>query len=76
METCTAWTRVRAGVRHCHDRRAAHGPPPAHELQRSLMDAFAIFMLQPGQSVCLSQRPTGSLDKTIGEHVFELLYTQ
>jgi AcrR family transcriptional regulator len=47
--------------------------PDARELLRSLMDAFALF-LQPAHAV-LESSATHALDVTIGERVFELLYT-
>jgi AcrR family transcriptional regulator len=47
--------------------------PDARELLSSLIDAFALF-LQPGHALLESHAPR-ALDKSIGEHVFELLYT-
>lgn len=47
--------------------------PPAIELLRSLMDAFAIF-LKPGYELVDTPEP-GLLDEAITGHVFELLHT-
>lgn len=47
--------------------------PDAHELLRSLIDAFALF-LEPGHAL-LEPEVAHALDKSIGERVFELLYT-
>lgn len=47
--------------------------PDARELLGSLIDAFALF-LQPGHALLESHAPQ-ALDKSIGERVFELLYT-
>lgn len=51
--------------------------PDARELLHSLIDAFALF-LKPGHALLESHSPRHSpstLDKSIGERVFELLYT-
>jgi AcrR family transcriptional regulator len=48
--------------------------PTAHELMRSLMDAFSIF-LQPGYDL-LDPEAAGSLDQPVTQHFFELLYIQ
>jgi AcrR family transcriptional regulator len=47
--------------------------PDARELLSSLIDAFALF-LQPGHALLESHAPE-ALDKSIGERIFELLYT-
>jgi AcrR family transcriptional regulator len=47
--------------------------PDARELLGSLIDAFALF-LQPGHALLESHEPQ-ALDQSIGERVFELLYT-
>jgi AcrR family transcriptional regulator len=48
--------------------------PSAHELTRSLMDAFSIF-LQPGYDL-LDPSAAGSLDQPVTQRFFELLYIQ
>jgi AcrR family transcriptional regulator len=48
--------------------------PDARELLRSLIDAFALF-LEPGHALLESDAAPG-LDASIGERIFELLYTQ
>jgi AcrR family transcriptional regulator len=46
--------------------------PTAHELVKSLMDAFSIF-LQPGYDL-LEPSAAGSLDQAVTQRFFELLY--
>jgi AcrR family transcriptional regulator len=48
--------------------------PDARELLHSLIDAFALF-LEPGHALLESDAGPG-LDASIGERVFELLYTE
>jgi AcrR family transcriptional regulator len=48
--------------------------PTAHELMRSLMDAFSIF-LQPGYDL-LDPSAAGSLDQPVTQRFYELLYIQ
>jgi AcrR family transcriptional regulator len=48
--------------------------PTAHELARSLMDVFSIF-LQPGYDL-LDPAAAGSLDQPVTQSVFEQLYIQ
>jgi AcrR family transcriptional regulator len=48
--------------------------PSAHELTRSLMDAFSIF-LQPGYDL-LDPSAAGSLDQPVTQRFFEQLYLQ
>lgn len=73
LETCTDWARNEPAFTMASTVELLTMGPDARELLRSLMEAFALF-LQPGHEL-LESPATRALDKTIGERVFELLYT-
>jgi AcrR family transcriptional regulator len=73
IETCTEWSTSEPAFAIATTIELLTIGPDARELLRSLMDAFALF-LQPGHAL-LESPATHTLDKTIGERVFELLYT-
>jgi AcrR family transcriptional regulator len=73
LETCTDWARHEPAFTIATTVELLAIGPDARELLRSLMEAFALF-LQPGHAL-LESPATRALDVTIGERVFELLYT-
>jgi AcrR family transcriptional regulator len=73
MEACTEWAEHEPAFATATTVELLAIGPDARELLRSLLDAFALF-LQPGHAL-LEAAATDTLDKTIGERVFELLYT-
>jgi AcrR family transcriptional regulator len=73
LETCADWARHEPAFVTATTVELLTIGPDARELLRSLMEAFALF-LQPGHAL-LESPATHTLDETIGERVFELLYT-
>lgn len=73
METCADWARHEPAFTIATTVELLTIGPDARDLLRSLMDAFALF-LRPGHAL-LKSSATHTLDQTIGEHIFELLYT-
>jgi AcrR family transcriptional regulator len=73
LKTCTDWAEQEPAFATASTIELLTIGPDARELLRSLIDAFALF-LQPGHALLESHAPQ-ALDKSIGERVFELLYT-
>ena len=73
LQICTEWSEREPAFATATTVELLTIGPDARELLRSLLDAFAIF-LQPGHEL-LESPATQTIDKTIGEHVFELLCT-
>jgi AcrR family transcriptional regulator len=73
LETCTDWARHEPAFAKTTTIELMAVGPDARELLRSLIDAFALF-LEPGHALVQSDAAS-ALDASIGERVFELLYT-
>ncbi len=73
LTTCTDWAQQEPAFATASTIELLAIGPDARELLRSLIDAFALF-LQPGHTL-LESHVAHALDKSIGERVFEMLYT-
>jgi len=73
LELCAEWAANEPAFARVSTVELLAVGPDARELLNSLMDASALF-LQPGHEL-LDSPASRSLDQTISERVFELLYT-
>lgn len=73
LELCAEWAANEPAFARVTTVELLSVGPEARELLHSLMDAFGMF-LAPGHRLLDSPAPP-SLETTIGERVFELLYT-
>jgi AcrR family transcriptional regulator len=73
LETCTDWAHHEPTFVIASTVELLTVGPDARDLLRSLIDAFALF-LGPGYAL-LGSPDAHTLDRTIGERVFEMLYT-
>jgi AcrR family transcriptional regulator len=73
LTTCADWARHEPAFAIATTVELLAVGPDARELLRSLIDAFALF-LEPGHAL-LESDVARALDESIGERVFELLYT-
>jgi AcrR family transcriptional regulator len=73
LSTCTDWAKHEPAFVMATTVELLSVGPDARELLRSLIDAFALF-LEPGHAL-LESDAAPALDTSIGERIFELLYT-
>jgi AcrR family transcriptional regulator len=75
LQACTDWAEHEPAFTLATTVELLAVGPDARELLRSLIDAFALF-LEPGHNLLESDADVAhALDQSIGERVFELLYT-